>query len=85
VTHVDASSDRVGRAVRVGDDPADIAVGLGAVWVADHGGSLYRVDDVTLDVQEFPIEAIVLAVAVDQAAETLWIYVGRPLDRASPS
>jgi len=27
----------------------------------------------------------VLAVAVDQAAETLWIYVGRPLDRASPS
>jgi class 3 adenylate cyclase/streptogramin lyase len=85
VTHVDASSRRVGRPVRVGEDPADIGVGLGAVWVADHGGSLYRVDDVTLDVQEFPIGADVLAVAVDEVADTVWIYVGRPLGPASPS
>ena len=62
--------------MRVGDDPADIGVGLGAVWVADHGGSLYRVDGVTLEVEEFPIGADVLAVAVDEAAETLWVYVG---------
>jgi class 3 adenylate cyclase/streptogramin lyase len=85
VTHVDASSRRVGRAIRVGDDPADIGVGLGAVWVADHGGSLYRVDGVTLEVEEFPIGADVLAVAVDEAAETLWVYVGRPVYPASPS
>jgi hypothetical protein len=27
----------------------------------------------------------VLAVAVDEAAETLWVYVGRAVDPASPS
>lgn len=66
-----------GQPTRVGDDPTDIAVGLGAVWISDRGGSLFRVDALTLDVRRFPIGAEVLAVDVDEAAETVWVYVGR--------
>ena len=83
VTRLDTISRQVGRPIRVGDDPSDMGVGLGAVWVADHGGSLYRVDRVTLDVEEFPLGADVLAVGVDEAAETVWVYVGSPLGQAS--
>jgi len=79
VTRIDTVSGAVGRPTRVGDDPSDITVGLGAVWIADHGGSLYRVDAVTLEVEEFPIDADVLAVAVDDAAGTVWVYVGDPV------
>jgi class 3 adenylate cyclase/streptogramin lyase len=85
VTRLDTISRQVGLPVRVGDDPSDMGVGLGAVWVADHGGSLYRVDAVTLDVREYPIGADVLAVAVDDAATTLWVYVGMSTDAASAS
>jgi class 3 adenylate cyclase/streptogramin lyase len=79
VTRADADSRRVGRPIRVGDDPSDIGVGLGAVWVADHGGSVYRVDAVTLDVQEFPIGADVLGVAVDETTDAVWAYLGQAL------
>jgi hypothetical protein len=56
-----------------------MAVGLGAIWVGDHDGSLYRVDAVTLEVQAFPIGAEVLGVAVDERAEAVWVYVGDPV------
>ena len=68
VTRIDTISRTAGRPTRVGGDPTDIAVGLGAVWVSDRGGSLYRVDPLALDVREFPIGAEVLAVDVDEAA-----------------
>jgi class 3 adenylate cyclase/streptogramin lyase len=78
VTRINAISRAEGRPTRVGDDPTDIAVGLGAVWVSDRDGSLYRVDALTLDVREFPIGAEVLAVDVDDDAEALWVYLGKP-------
>jgi class 3 adenylate cyclase len=61
---------------RVGMDPTDMAVGLGAVWVGDNGGSVYRVDPATLQTTEIPIGAEVRGVAVDEDDGTLWVYVG---------
>jgi len=78
VTRLDTVSHAV-RSKRVGDDPTDMAVGLGAVWVGDEDGSLYRVDTTTLDVEEFPIGAEVLAVGVDEATDAVWAYLGSPV------
>jgi hypothetical protein len=70
---------RAVRSKRVGDDPTDMAVGLGAVWVGDEDGSLYRVDTTTLDVEELPLGAEVLAVGVDEATDAVWAYLGAPV------
>jgi class 3 adenylate cyclase/streptogramin lyase len=83
VTRISTISRTAGRPTRVGDDPTDIAVGLGAVWVSDRDGSLYRVDALTLEVREFPIGAELLAVDVDEAAEEVWVYLGEAIDRAA--
>ncbi len=83
VTRADAVSSSVRDTARVGHDPTDIAIGSDAVWVGDLDGSLYRVDRATLEVREFPIGAEVLAVAVDQGAETVWAYVGSPTGSAA--
>ena len=77
VTRVNTVSHAV-RDTRVGDHPTDMAVGLGAVWVGDKDGSLYRVDTTTLDVQEFALGAEVLAVGVDEATDAVWAYLGSP-------
>jgi hypothetical protein len=79
VSRVDTISREEGRPTRVGHDPTDMAAGLGAVWVGDRDGSLYRVDSVTLDVRAVPIGAEVLGVAVDERAEAVWVYVGDPV------
>ena len=80
VTRVNTTSREEGRPTRVGQDPTDMSAGLGAVWVGDRDGSLYRLDAVTLDVQSFPIGAEVLGVAVDERAEAVWVYLGAPVD-----
>jgi hypothetical protein len=56
-----------------------MAVGLGAIWVGDEDGSLYRVDTTTLDVEQFPIGAEVLAVGVDETTDAVWAYLGNPV------
>jgi class 3 adenylate cyclase len=80
VTRVNTISRDEGRPIRVGQDPTDMSTGLGAVWVGDRDGSLYRLDAVTLDVQAFPIGSEVLGVAVDERAEAVWVYVGAPVE-----
>jgi class 3 adenylate cyclase/streptogramin lyase len=79
VTRIDT---RTGEAdvARVGMDPTDMAFGLGAVWVGDRGGSLFRVDPATLATTEIPVGAEVRGVAVDDQDGSLWVYVG---DRTS--
>ena len=84
VKRVNTLSREEGRPTRVGQDPTDMSAGLGAVWVGDRDGSLYRLDAVTLDVQTFPIGAEVLGVAVDERAEAVWVYVGAPVEAAAP-
>jgi class 3 adenylate cyclase len=65
---------------RVGNDPTDIASGLGFIWVGDREGSLYRVDVSTLVVEEFVIGAEVVGVDVDESSEELWVYLGAATD-----
>jgi hypothetical protein len=79
ITRARVSSRNVSRPVRIGDDPTGMAVGRDAVWVGDLGGSLYRVDAETLQVELFDIGSEVLFVAIDQADdETVWLYLGGP-------
>jgi class 3 adenylate cyclase len=80
VTRIDGATLAVSRTARVGNDPTDMTSGLGAVWVADGEGSLYRVDASTLVVEEFPIGAEVRGVDVDEAGEELWVYLGAATD-----
>jgi streptogramin lyase len=77
VTRIDTGSGTVGRPVRIGNAPTDMAVGPDAVWVGDEGGSLYRVDPSTLAVEEFPIGAGVLGVGVEESSGSLWVYLDR--------
>jgi class 3 adenylate cyclase/streptogramin lyase len=80
VTEIDAITGIEQGSARVGHEPTDMAVGLGAVWVGDRDGSLYRIDTSTLEVESFPIGAEVFGVGVDEAAGTLWVYLGRAIE-----
>jgi class 3 adenylate cyclase/streptogramin lyase len=82
VTKVDTATGSLS-SVRVGHGASDLAVGLGAVWIGDREGSLFRVDVSTREVKEFPIRAEVLAVGVDEASESLWVYLGNAIDPAA--
>jgi class 3 adenylate cyclase/streptogramin lyase len=79
VTRIDTVTRTEVDRTRVGDDPTTMTAGLGAVWVGDRDGSLYRVDALTRDVREFPLGAEVLAVGVDEASGEVWVYLGRPV------
>ena len=83
VTRIDTGSGTVGRPVRVGNAPTDMAVGTGAVWVGDEGGSLYRVDPSTLRVTEFPIGAGVLGVGVEESSGAVWVYLDKKITPAA--
>jgi class 3 adenylate cyclase/streptogramin lyase len=79
VTRINADSRVISPPARVGDDPTGIAVSGDAVWVADAGGWLYRVDPGTLGVERFRIGFVVRGVAVDPADDAVWLYLGRPI------
>jgi class 3 adenylate cyclase len=79
VTRVNAET-RASRTARVGEDATGIAVGRDAVWVGDLGGSLYRIDPTTLVLHEFEIGYAVLGVAVDPADDSVWRYLGAPVE-----
>jgi class 3 adenylate cyclase/streptogramin lyase len=76
VTVIDATTGAIRGPVRVGDSPTDIALGLDSVWIGDRNGSLFRLDPSTLEVKRLPIGAEVIGVAVDEDAESLWVYLG---------
>jgi class 3 adenylate cyclase/streptogramin lyase len=82
ITRVDTESNRV-REVRVGGRPTDIAVTQDALWVGDLEGTLHRIDASTLDSDEFRVGAEVLGVGVDDADDSVWVYVGDPVGRAA--
>jgi streptogramin lyase len=76
LTRVSSSTNAVNDTVRVGDDPTSLAVGLGFVWVGDEDGTLYRIDQTTLESKEFAIPAEIVGVAVDEGEGTVWVHVG---------
>jgi DNA-binding beta-propeller fold protein YncE len=60
----------------VGEDPSGIAVGLGAVWVSDEGGDVYRIDPITSTVTSIHPGGHLTAIAVDEDGGSLWLTVG---------
>jgi class 3 adenylate cyclase len=81
VTRIEAASRDID-VVRVGDGASDMAVGLGAVWVGDLDGNLFRVDATTLESTKIPIGPEVLGVGVDDADGSVWVYVGEGTEPA---
>jgi streptogramin lyase len=60
----------------VGNDPFDIAAGLGAVWVTDQtDGRIYRIDPATRDVSTIRVRSGLGAMVIDTPARTLWVDV----------
>lgn len=76
VTFIDGSLNEARSPIGVGTSPNGIAVGLGAVWVADADGSLYRLDPVTLEVSATSVGTPLTAVAVDEADGIVWATTG---------
>jgi streptogramin lyase len=76
VTQVDPSSG-VGQTVRVGDDPTNMVAGLGAVWVSDDGGALWRVDPLTGEATSIEVGSPLAAIAIDKPHGTIWALVYR--------
>jgi class 3 adenylate cyclase/streptogramin lyase len=75
VIPVDAAGTS-GDPIPVGPDPSGIATGLGAVWVTDEGGDVYRIDPLTRDVTTVHVGGHLTAIAVDEGTGTLWLTVG---------
>ena len=71
-----SATGHVGDPVPVGPSPSGIAVGLGAVWVSDEDGDVYRIDPLTLTVTHVHVGGHLTAIAVDEGSETLWLTVG---------
>jgi streptogramin lyase/predicted Ser/Thr protein kinase len=74
VTEVDASSG-IGQAIRVGDDPSNMVAGLGAIWISDRGGAVWRVDTVTGEATSIQIGSPLAGIAVDESRGTVWALV----------
>ena len=74
VTQVDPTSG-IGQTVRVGDEPTDMVAGLGAIWVSDGGGAVWRVDPVTGEATSIEIGSPLAAIAIDKEHGTVWALV----------
>lgn len=74
VTQVDSASG-TGETVRVGDDPTDMVAGLGALWISDGVGALWRVDPVTHEATSIEIGSPLAAIAIDKTHGTVWAFV----------
>jgi len=75
VIRVDAEGIVRGR-IPVGSAPSGIAVGLGAVWVCDESGDVYRIDPTTSAVTSIHPGGHLTAIAVDEDGGSLWVAVG---------
>jgi hypothetical protein len=76
VTEIDPGNNTTGEKLRVGSNPSDITVGLGAVWVSDlDDRAVYRIDPVVGDQRLIRLGSRIIAVAVDETAGTIWVLV----------
>jgi class 3 adenylate cyclase len=66
------------RSVRVGTDPAALAVGLGSLWVGGADGNLWKVDPTTGTTTEIPIGSAIVALSVDAERGSVWVDTGSP-------
>lgn len=75
LTEIDVVDNVMGRIVQVGEAPAGLAAGGGAIWIGDEDGVIRRVDEDTREVTEIPFGAGVGALAFDDDTDTLWVDV----------
>ena len=76
VTRIDPTDLSIVDTYRVGEDPADIAIALGAVWTANRGdGTLSRIDPIFTTVETVRVGGPVAAIAGDEATDTLWLQL----------
>jgi streptogramin lyase len=61
--------------IRVGEDPTDLAVGLGAAWISDGTGAIFRIDAGTLSTRKFTVDGPVAALAVADDRQTRWAII----------
>jgi len=76
VTQVDPASG-AGQTIRVGDAPTNMVAGLGAVWISDDGGALWRVDPLTGEATSIEIGSPLAAIGIDKHHGTVWALVYR--------
>lgn len=74
ITRIDCA-DAPSDPVRVGPTPSSIAVGLGAVWVTDEDGHLYRVDPQLGRSETIELGNPLGPVAVDDVNGAIWVGV----------
>jgi class 3 adenylate cyclase len=78
LTRISTGSDRETGQATLPPDPTGLAGGAGAIWVSHEDGTVTRVEPGTLRASEFArVDGNALAVAVDGARESIWVYVGR--------
>ncbi|MDP9341547.1 MAG: hypothetical protein M3Q23_05445 [Actinomycetota bacterium] len=77
VVQVDPRTRRVvGNPIRVGSDPTSISGGLGAVWVTDMSGDLWRIDPTTATSKAIHLGGVLAAAAPDDTNKVVWVLVG---------
>jgi hypothetical protein len=81
VLRLDLADLTVTDTIPVGNFPKEIAIGHDAVWVADEGGELVRIDLRDLDVRQIGVGEFPQYVAASQ--EAVWV-LGDSLERVDP-
>jgi serine/threonine protein kinase len=64
-----------GQPIRVGESATDIEAGLGAIWVSDRGGSLWRVDPETRETSTIDVGYPVETLSFDPKGRVVWMLV----------
>jgi hypothetical protein len=70
---VEADSMSLRKTIPAGK-PRDVAVGLGAIWVADASGYLHKISEAHFDIVEtYEVGEPVVSVAVDEDRGFVWL------------
>ena len=71
-------SGRPAEPIRVGEQPVDMAIGLGAIWVLNrNGGTITRIDHLTRRTSTIAVGGRVAALAVDPDRRALRVYMAQ--------
>jgi Protein kinase domain len=75
VIPIGVAAEGPGAPIRVGEDPTGIAAGLGAIWVSDGGGAIYRIDPALGVATPIQVGVPLVAIAVDEPDRVVWVAV----------
>jgi YVTN family beta-propeller protein len=74
---VDEDTGTLGPLVKAGSEPSAVAVGVGAVWVANRGDdTVTRIDPATQQATAtFPVPGSPVALGIDRGSGDVWVYL----------